>query len=75
VIKNQGVSETEAFTMLYLSVEKYPFSQDKKFIPHPTTFFNQERYLDEVEIEIKTTDTLVEMTKRIKAQEKNNELG
>ena len=75
VIKNQGVSETEAFTMLYLSVEKYPFSQDKKFIPHPTTFFNQERYLDEVEIETKTTENLVELTKKLKQKEKLNELG
>ena len=75
VMKHSGVSEADAFTMLYISVEKYPFGDEKKYIPHPSTFFNQERYLDEVEIEIKTTDTLVEMTKRIKAQEKNNELG
>ena len=75
VMKHSGVSEADAFTMLYVSVEKYPFGNEKKYIPYPSTFFNQERYLDEVEIEIKTTDTLVEMTKRIKAQEKNNELG
>ena len=76
VMEEQGVTGDEARQMLTTSVEKFPFdlTRKKRFIPHPSTFFNQERYLDEHSSDDEEQpDDIVEMTRKILAQkEKRN---
>ena len=51
-IKAWVVNECEANSEeIIKALKKYPFSDDKKFIPHPSTFLNQWRWEDTFEEE------------------------
>ena len=46
---SQGLEEHGE--MIVKKLKEYPFSEDKKFIPHPSTFLNQWRWEDTFEEE------------------------
>lgn len=60
-VKSQGgVDEAIAFlfakTRLYGQIAKKVPREDRQFIPYPATWFNQERYHDEMDVEDKAED-------------------